>query len=664
MLNAYVHQFEGAISLGTLPLAAGLIVASAKKDPNVRAGFELVITTDRVDPDTLVDSYVEPSVIAMSCYPWNLCYSLRVAERAKARYPDCTVVFGGLAIAWHAEGATAFLARNAAVDVLVLGEGELTFRELLAAHLKGGDRTQIDGLALRSNEAPGGLLLTRPRARMDAEQLASEPSPFVDGTFDAYMSRRSGLFRALLETNRGCPYSCTFCVWGHKDQCRVYEFPTCRVEAELAWVASHFVPLLYLVDANFGLMKRDHDTVRELVRLRKQHGFPRSCYLNLTKNVAEPTLEIYRVLHEGGIHTHVELSNQDSNSQVLSLVKRFNLTEQRSKQLRTRCHELGLTTYNELILGLPAQTYDSVCDTIVGALSPLPADVFYVYLCRVVENSGMARAEYRAAHGIVTRTCVMVASDPAAMDESVADYEEIVVGTSTMPIEDWQRAYDFSNLVTVLSSMRLMDVVTRVLRFAFGADMKVFFRAILRRLSEPDTGASGEPSVLAALGRVLERYRRSILSGGALLLEAPGAGPTRWQIREALVIEAIRNYEKFVDELCAMTKGLIERSELGATIDSATLDELFRYQRFATPGFRRRRVVEERFTVDWLAYQRTGEGAHLLRSEDVVLRYQPPDYVTSSLSFSAFIGRHISAIYTERGTRIVGRIDGQGKASS
>src|SRR5438105_14047925 len=119
-MKALVHQFDGVSTLDTLPLAAGLLVASARKDRRVQREAELAIRTARVEPDEAVE---EADVLAFSVYVWNERYSLEVARRARARFPQAFVVFGGPSVPRKPDRAAAFLREHDFIDALVFGEG-------------------------------------------------------------------------------------------------------------------------------------------------------------------------------------------------------------------------------------------------------------------------------------------------------------------------------------------------------------------------------------------------------------------------------------------------------------------------------------------------------------------------------------------------------------
>jgi radical SAM superfamily enzyme YgiQ (UPF0313 family) len=98
--------------------------------------------------------------------------------------------------------------RAGAVDACIVGEPELTARELAAALAAGGDLRAVDGLALR--DASGAVVATRPRAPIaDLDVLPLPDWSLVDtGNYRLPLSGRRFL---LVNTSRGCPYRCTFC---------------------------------------------------------------------------------------------------------------------------------------------------------------------------------------------------------------------------------------------------------------------------------------------------------------------------------------------------------------------------------------------------------------------------------------------------------------------
>jgi len=422
VIRIAIAQFAGATVLQVPPLAAGLLAATIRQaalDADVR------IHVRRQPIAAAAATLAEARLVGLSLYTWNARYALEVARHAKLLREDLVVVAGGPSV--PRRDAAAFLDAHPWLDALVLGEGELAFLEIAQRVQRGMALAGIAGVVARTTTT---IALGPPRARLDAFDAIG--SPYLDGTFDALRAQGEipAISAVVLETNRGCPFACTFCDWGQATQSRVKELPLERIERELAWIGAHDVWYLYLVDANFGIRPRDVEITRAIGRIAQAHGAPRYVFFHLTKNATQKNLRTVEILREHGVATQVALSMQDFDADVLTAIRRDNIRPQHALALREHCHELGQSTVNELMLGLPAQTAASVRRSVVAALTPSPRDTFFLYPTRVLENAEMADPAYRARHGLETRR---VPSWPADPDEEmhVLEREELVVATAS-----------------------------------------------------------------------------------------------------------------------------------------------------------------------------------------------------------------------------------------
>lgn len=586
-MRVVVAQYEGIDATPALPLAAGCLVATARRAPAL-ADARFAIETARAPIARAVERLGRPDVLGVSLYPWNAAYTLAVATAAKAADRDLLVVAGGPSLPRRPDAARRFLDEHPAVDALVLGEGELAFRDLLIARARGDAIGAIHG--------------------PDRVELGATASPFLDGTFDALLAREPGRFTmALLETNRGCPFSCTFCDWSLTK--RVVEAPLDRVHGELAWVVARGFRHVMLADANFGIRPRDLALVRHLADLRRATGLPTSFYFYLTKNDHARNLATIDVLREAGIATWVGLAVQDFDDGVLAAVKRDRIQTGEALALRDLCAARGVPTFHELILGLPGQTYASFTETIARAMPGLPQHDFVLYLCRLIDNAELGDPASRARHGIETRRCLWRSVTPSE-DPVVDEHQEVVVATRDLPVAEWRRAYRFAFLAAALHNLRLLRVVLRV-----AADAGVV-RDVVEALAAATTTAP-PGSVLAALGAIVDRHAAAILDGGPFVLE-DDAGARR-HVDEALAVAALRRYDDFLAEV---------RGSIAIPVAPAVLEEAFRYQALITPRAGRVAAVTARFEHDWPAYV-AAPGAATLAARATAVRYTPPTFAAT-----------------------------------
>jgi radical SAM superfamily enzyme YgiQ (UPF0313 family) len=152
---------------------------------------------------------VDTTVVGISCMfstLWPL--TNRVAHAVREKFPDVLMVLGGehgTAVPDHVLSASPF-------DVVVLGEGEETFVELLRAHAARRPLAEVKGIALR---ADGGVVKTGLSARRKDVDAIAPPDwdAFPIGEYiDRHQINGINLGRSMpILGTRGCPFQCTFC---------------------------------------------------------------------------------------------------------------------------------------------------------------------------------------------------------------------------------------------------------------------------------------------------------------------------------------------------------------------------------------------------------------------------------------------------------------------
>ena len=128
--NLYLVQFNHSYGKGLImPYSVGVIWAYASQFPSIQRAYELKdIICIREEPDDIVANLKSPDVVAFSVSVWNFEISLAVAEKIKDYYPDCLVIFGGP----HVPNKVGdFFNKHPFIDILVHGEGEVTFYKIL-----------------------------------------------------------------------------------------------------------------------------------------------------------------------------------------------------------------------------------------------------------------------------------------------------------------------------------------------------------------------------------------------------------------------------------------------------------------------------------------------------------------------------------------------------
>nr|WP_063779289.1 KedN5 family methylcobalamin-dependent radical SAM C-methyltransferase [Kibdelosporangium sp. MJ126-NF4]CEL17398.1 Radical SAM domain protein [Kibdelosporangium sp. MJ126-NF4]CTQ91374.1 Radical SAM domain protein [Kibdelosporangium sp. MJ126-NF4] len=359
-----VQQGVWDMPLESMPLASGYLKASLLGDERLVGEIDVSIhnynggvTLMRMANSLFASG--APDILAFSVLGWNFREFGALAETFKQINPDGWVVFGGVHVANQAERTFRL---HPDVDVVVNGEGEMVIRDLVHAYLTGRsarDLGDIAGISYRNRDAV--LVETPPRDRID--DLDIIPSPFLTGAIP--LTDDAGRFRydvALMETNRGCPYKCSFCYWGGAVGQRVQSFSRERLRAELELFAQHKVHTIVLCDANFGMLRSDAEFVDDMIELRAKYGYPRAVETSWAKNKSKVFYEIVRKMKKYDLRSSFTLALQTLDDNALELMNRKNMKVNAWEELAAWLNQEGLDCYAELIWGAPGETVQSFMD--------------------------------------------------------------------------------------------------------------------------------------------------------------------------------------------------------------------------------------------------------------------------------------------------------------
>ncbi len=470
-----VQQGAWDMPLDSMPLAAGYLKATVDADPDLAPVTEVEIcnfrggrTLSEMARDLFRDRV--PDVLGFSVLGWNFRNFGLLAETFKQLNPGGTVLFGGNHVAYQAERV---FREFPWVDVVVNGEGELTFPELVKyLHSDPNDlaTTSVPGLSVRRPD--GSINTTAERERV--EDLDLVPSPFLTGAIP--MTDAAGNFRydvALMETNRGCPYKCSFCYWGGAVGQRMRSFSTERLAEELDMFGFHQVPSIVLCDSNFGLLEADEEFIEMLIKTRERYGFPRALETSWAKNKSSRFHRIVRELKKHDFKSSFTLALQTLSDEALTDMSRKNMKVNQWESLVTWLHEEGLDCYAELIWGAPGETPRSFMrgyDRLATRVSRIA-----VYPMLLLPNTSYT--ENRDVHGFVT------------VRGEADDFEYVLANrSSTVPENlDMQR---FMYWARVLGENQYLRHAWQPLRDIAGLTQSQIVTSLMRAFEDDETPAA------------------------------------------------------------------------------------------------------------------------------------------------------------------------------
>jgi radical SAM superfamily enzyme YgiQ (UPF0313 family) len=552
------HAAVGASSFAFLPYAAGLLEAYVRRHARDPERYQFRLPLFRRGPVERLAAHLDGADVAgFSTYCWNIELSLAIARELKQRSPRTRVIFGGPQVP---DDGVPFLDAHPFVDAVVHGEGEAAFLAWLEAEAPDAAGAPIPGITMRT---PDGRIVTIPRAarRRDLDAI---PSPYLEGVFDRVMAAHPDIrWQALWETNRGCPFACTFCDWGSATASKVFQFSRDRLAEEIRWMAASRVELLFCCDANFGLLPRDVEIAGDIAAVRAQTGYPSLVALQNTKNATERAYAIQRLLG-GASPNGVTLSLQSVDAATLATIKRDNISLDSFQELQHRYTRDGIETYTDLILGLAGETYTSFRDGVSRVIVNGQYQRIHFYNCSLLPNAEMAQPAYRAAHGLVTvRSRNVEKHQPIVRPEGhVDEYLDLVVATAAMPAEDWVRAKAFWWMTDLLHCDRVLQVALAVLHAEHGFDFGTMIEQFL------DAEAARFPAV-AGVARLFHDKARAIQQGDGEYIPSEEWLGVYWPADEFALIELVARFgiDAFYDEARTLLRALVARSRPSAPLD-------------------------------------------------------------------------------------------------
>ena len=562
MKNVYFVQvgfeFDGSVYL---PYAVGTIIAYCKENPQIKSEYafpEIIFKREKLS--SAMDKIRSPFMVAFSCSVWNMEYNKALAKRIKEKYPQCIIVFGGHSVSEDGK----LLEAESYIDILMFGEGETVFSKLLL-NLSKGDFKVTSDIAYREN---GSIIRTD---RTLCEDLSELPSPYLSGIFDKIIEENKGMeFLSVLETNRGCPYSCAYCDWCAGKKMRF--FPIEKVRKEIKWLSENKIAYCFCADSNFGMFDRDIEIADMLIEVKKRNGYPevfRPCY---EKNSDERVFRICSALNSVGMDKGATMAYQTLCDEALKNIGRKNLTMEHFSSLMKKYNEAGIPTYSELILGLPGETKESFCKGMCRLLENGQHNSLSVYHCEALPNSDLTEPSYVEKHKIeIIKVAFNHIHSAAKKDEEVKEYSYLVRSTATLSREDWVYANLFSVCLQCFHSLGIL----RYLAMYFSETKKSTYYDFYTSLLSFIMNTGGKLNKLWTDFKV--KYETSLAGDWNYYNES--FGDVTWFFEEGAFIEIISNFDEYM-------------SELTEFIDSYNLDKDFQKELLSFQKFMLRKPFE------------------------------------------------------------------------
>ncbi len=341
-------------SAQAVPLAAACLAAALPEER--RQQTHLLDLFPEQSDDELLSTILagHPTLVAFPLYLWNRRRLLALSRRLRQRQPGLFLLAGGPEATADPQGVL----DEGALDAVIRGEGEATFRELVATLGRGEEPAGLAGLSLRTE---AGIVSGPERPAAPPEEL---PSPWLTGVLKP--TAGGGV---LWETSRGCPFACAFCYdarGGHG----VRPLPAERLQAELELFVRAGAAQVWVLDSTFNYPP---ERGRKLLQMLERKA-PR---LHFHLEAKADYLDRATAKQLARLSCSVQVGLQSARPEVLRHLHRTLDPELFTRQLRMLGAE-GVTFGLDLIFGLPGDDYRGFCRSLDFALQLAPnhLDIF------------------------------------------------------------------------------------------------------------------------------------------------------------------------------------------------------------------------------------------------------------------------------------------------
>lgn len=510
-----------------LPLSVGMLQAYAQKYVQHPEKYEFLLPIyARVPVKKAVNDLLDADVVFVSTYVWNMRISLEIAQSLKRVRPRTLVVFGGPQVP---ERDPDFLKKYPFIDLACHGEGEQVMVAILD-HFETRNWAEVPSVSYVNAR---GEVVKNPKIGR-AKDLALFPSPYLEGVFAPLMEANpSEHWIALWETNRGCPFSCTFCDWGSAVASKVNAFDLERIYREVDWLAEHKIEFIFCCDANFGILARDLDIVSYVAEVKRRCGSPQALSVQATKNATERAYQTQKMLADAGLNKGVDIALQSMDPNTLKSIKRGNISTNTYQELQRRFTRDNVETYTDLIVGLPGETYSTFAAAVSTIIENGQHNRIQFNNLSILPNAEMGDPEYQKAFGMQTITTKVVNIHGSLDDEEeVYEQQDLVMTTASMPKEDWVRTRAFGWMTAFVYFDKVFQIPLTEVHEA----TDVSYRDLLELFSEGDLSAF---PILAEVRSFFRDEAQRIQNGGYEFVQSKEWLNIWWPADEYMLIKLV-----------------------------------------------------------------------------------------------------------------------------
>lgn len=309
-----------------------------------------------------------PDIVAFSCYIWNVTKTLEICRIIKNSI-NCKIVLGGPEVAYR---PCDILEKYEFIDFILTGEGEWVFPDFLDN--LNGNLSNVAGISFRDNEKTVSIT--------EREYNSTPPSPYCKEFFENLGGRIT-----YIETSRGCPYRCAFCLSGRCSSLRFFDIE--QVKADIIKLAQSGTQTVKFIDRTFNAKADRCNEILLFIKDNYGESIPEGVCFHFEMAgdiLKESTLHILESMPLRSVQ--LEIGMQSFNEETLKLVNRKTDTSKLIENVKKLISFKNMHVHIDLIAGLTGENLESFRNSFNTAYS-LKAHMLQMGFLKLLHGADM-----------------------------------------------------------------------------------------------------------------------------------------------------------------------------------------------------------------------------------------------------------------------------------
>ena len=451
---------QQTISSDTVPAAIAMIAEYACDKLNFYPNIKLFKFPERLISNL---DKCTPDIFACSNYVWNYSLSSLFCKRIKERNANVITIMGGVNFPTVNAEMEEFVRKHHWIDFFIIKEGEESFLRLIN-YLNGESSSLLNTIFLDKKTDK----VVFPENIERVLNLEDIPSPYLSGRLDEFLD---GRLMPVIQTNRGCPFSCTFCTEGQNFWNKVKRKKPELVAKEIRYISEIMTNIvndnvrsdLLIADSNFGMFKDDIEVCKIIANEQEKFGYP--TYINVAtgKNRKERVLEAAKLVN-GAMKLAGSVQSLDED--VLKNIKRNNISGEQIIDLALDASKIGANTYSEVILALPGDSLEKHFDTL-KQLVEASFNTISTYQLMILPGTELGLDSTKRKYNMVSKYRVQPRCfgifDIFGESSAIAEIEEICVANNTLSYKDYLNCRKMNFIVNLFYNDGIFSALRKLL---------------------------------------------------------------------------------------------------------------------------------------------------------------------------------------------------------